>query len=193
MGTLVLFLPVLLSASMPVPPSDDGVVGDRIEFLGWSPDSKDFAFARIRTRPNGRVRRTYLMKRTSPSGVAQPLRLDQSVTERVRRKGYTSIEVTGRRLSDYEQVFAVRAGKQLRVALEVNRRGLSYSLYLDDNTGAEEPEHLLRGYFRELWTSVDGRVFLSPDGSWAVVLLSLSTPFRTHAWVQGVRIGAPAP
>ena len=163
--------------------------GYEARFLGWNPDSSDFAYVRTRIWRRGTRRDYSFVKRTSPSGVAQPLRLSGSILDRAVRLEYRSEAVDGHRLSPYVQVFTVGVGKTLRVVLEVKRQRLAYAVYLDRADRPGDPERLIGGTFDEVWTEFEAAAWISPDRQWVVVMLRMSTPFEVDAWVEGVRVG----
>ncbi len=174
--------------------------GFTARFLGWSPDSDDFAYVLThhRRRPNRPGMRPpkdlYFMKRTSPSGVSQAMRLRSSVSARVTARGYQVSRVKGRRLSPFVNAFPVGNGRTLRVVLRLSKRRLWYDVWLDDVTRPGNPERLLRGFLKEVWTDFDTEAYMSPDRNWATIVFRMATPYRTNARVEGVRIrakGAP--
>ena len=165
-------------------------------FLGWSPDSSEFAYSishhrRARWRQQMREPKVrYFLKRVSPSGVAQPRRLRASVPERVRQLGYKTrgLELERQKLSPLVQTFFVGHGRTLRLELQVGKRSLSYSYWLDDATRSGEPRRLMSGYLKEVWTDFEARAFLSPDGKWVALVLSMATPYRSAARAEGVLV-----
>ena len=172
--------------------------GFTARFLGWNPDSSDFAFVLTHHRRarNGRGMRTpkdgFFMKRVSPSGVAQPMKLRTSVRARAQARGYATTRVPGQRLSPYVQAFPMGDGLTVRVELRVGKRRLYYAYWLDDVTRPGVPARLLRGYLKEVWTDFDAQVYRSPDGAWIAVIVVMKTPYRIDARVDGVRIRTPA-
>lgn len=157
--------------------------------MGWAQDSTEFGYALVHSEkgPN------YFLRRTSPSGVAQPLRFQGSVLARAKRHGYQIVELEGQRLTPLVQAFIVGPGKTLRVVLEVGKRRLSYRMMLDNVMKPGEPIRLLRGYFKEVWTDIHATAYASPDKNWVCILLTLSTPFETKTWVDGVFVGDGRP
>lgn len=188
--TLAILLP-LMAASTGVCQQRPGFTA---HFLGWNPDSSDFAYIlrHHRRARFGKGMRTprdrYFMKRTSRSGVAQRMALKHSVSARVKARRYAVIPVTGQRLSPFVQAFPMGNGLTLRFQLEVGKRRLSYAYWLDDVTRPGEPRRLLRGYLDEVWTDIEATVYRSPDRAWVTVLLAMSTPYRSEARVEGMRI-----
>ena len=157
------------------------------EFLGWRADSTEFAFKRVRYKPGKPPRETWFLKRTSRSGVAQPLHTTD-VRERLHKGGFTIKELEGQRLSQYVRAFMVGAGKTLRVELQVGKSKLSYTVWLDDAQRPLTPKRLLRGYFKELWTSLEVRAFPSPSGDWVALVLTMSSPYEQKSWIEGVAV-----
>lgn len=157
------------------------------EFLGWRADSTEFAFKRLRYKPGKTTRETWFLKRTSRSGVAQPMR-GTDVRDRLHKGGFTIKELEVQRLSQYVQAFMVGAGKTLRVELQVGKRRLSYALWLDDARRPLTPKRLLRGYFKELWTSLEARAFPSPNGEWVALVLTMHSPYDQKSWIEGVAL-----
>ncbi len=154
-------------------------------FLGWNPDSTDFAYVFTRLRDG--MESTFL-KAVNDSGRAVAKPCKGGVRRRAKELQYVIEEVRGQRLSSVVQAFAIAAGKTLRVVVELSGDRLWYSVWLDDVNRPGEPSRLSKGYFDELWTGVNARVFPAPNRQWAVVVLELTTPYRVESWVEGVRL-----
>jgi len=176
---------LLLAATlMPVWAAADRPPGTVGEFMGWNPASTEFAY-RLHHHSKGA---SAWMKRTSPSGVAQKLRVKGGIAVRMRRQGAATRELKGQRLSTFVQAFIVGPGITLRVVLELGKRKLHYTMWLDDASRPGQPKRLLIGYFKEIWTDFSARVFPSPDGKWVAVQLTMSTPYRIQTWFEGVQV-----
>lgn len=184
-AVLSLFLAPVVAGARP---------GVQARFLGWNPDSSDFAYVLTTVRRTGPPREAWFMKGVSPTGRAVGKACKGPVGTWVRTHGYRAEEVRGQRVSDYVYAFDLGGGRTVRVVLEVGAARLTYSVWLDDVERPGDSERLLRGYFDELWTEFAARLYLAPDRRWAAVVIDLGTPYRTDAWVEGVRLaraGAP--
>lgn len=182
---VALLLPAVAAGASDLP-------GPEARFLGWNPDSTDFAYV-VTAMRGGRVHEGWFLKGVSKGGIATPSSCRGPVRDRVKMLHYVTNEVRGQRLSPYVQAFLVGDGRTLRVALEVGPRRLTWSVWLDDAARPGESQRLLRGYFDELWTDLAARVFLAPDRRWAAVLVEVSTSYRRDTQVAGVRLGGGAP
>ncbi len=171
------------AAAPPGAPDTSHAEGPRGEFLGWQPDSTRFAYRLYEGR-----RDTYFLKKIMPGGVARAERYNGSVRDLIKRKGFLTTTLEGQRLSHTVQAFIVAPGKTLRVVLEVGRRRLSYSMWLDDVTKPGAPTRLRKGYFKEVWSDFVASAYPSPDGKWVAVVLQMSTPWAMDTWVEGVRV-----
>ena len=160
--------------------------GTRARFLGWHPDSTEFAYA-FDHRFNGKpVDRVHHIKRVDRSGRAKGVRFDGGVPERVLRLRFVIQELPGRRTDRYTQRFRVDNALSIRVALDVRSTGLGYSVWRDF-TDDRPAERIIGGAFKEVWTEFDARVYRSPDGRWLAIVLRMATPYAEDAWVEGVR------
>ena len=166
-------------------------VGSTGEFLGWHPKSETFAYTLTTRSHYEPTRVTSFMKRVTKKGTrAQRLAYAGSVRERIRAEKFVlPPAIRGHRTSDYVQSFALTDFKRLRVVLDVGSKRLGYTVWLDDLDGRQDNRRLIGGWFDELWTGLDARVFPSPNGEWVAIVLTMETNFRTLTWVEGVHVG----
>lgn len=165
-------------------------LGDSAVFLGWSPDSRDFAWRATRySRVKGR-RTVSFMKRTTKGRIAERRPYKYSVPLRTQKKSYVVNEVQGSRQGPFEQLFPLGKDGLLTVRLDVRKRKLGYTIFLKPLGASGDGKRMIGGVFDELWTEFDARVYRSPDGNWVAVMLSMSTPYRSDVWVEGIRVSA---
>ena len=166
-------------------------IGSTAEFLGWNPSSRDFAYALTTRSRYGPPTIISFMKRTGNFRRAKRMRFNGSVRRHARQFKYRTAALSGQRLSQNLQSFSLSAGRTLRVALNVGKKRLTYTVWLDDVARPGESKRLIGGVFDELWTSLDAEVYPSPNGRWAAIVLTMRTSFRVLSWVEGVPVGAP--
>jgi len=166
-------------------------IGSTAEFLGWEPGSRNFAYALTTRSRYGPPTTITFMKRTGNFRRAKRMGLNGSVRRHVRRHNYRTKALSGQRLSKTLQSFALSPSQTLRVALNVGKTGLTYTVWLDTVSRPGESKRLIGGVFDELWTSLDAEVYPSPNGRWAAIVLTMRTSFRVLSWVEGVSVGAP--
>jgi hypothetical protein len=121
---------------------------------------------------------------------AVPRYFKGSVRERVIQRGFQIHSIPAQKISDYEHHFDVGKGRTLRILLEIGRRRLSYSIWVDDPSAKKHSKRIMRGFFKEFWSNLLPQLYRSPNGKWVTLILTMSTPFRSRIWVEGIRVSA---
>ena len=162
--------------------------GTHAVFLGWNPDSADFAWRATKVSKSGERRTVSYMKRISKGFIAERRPYRYSVPIRTQKKAYVEHEVESVRVGPMEQAFEVIPGRRLRVKLDIHKRRLGYTIYIGDTGQPDTERRAIGGVFDELWSDFSARVFLSPDRKWVAVMLFMTTPYRSDVWVEGLRV-----
>ena len=176
---------ILLAGASSVEP-----VGVSAVFLGWHPDSSDFAWRATKVSKTRERRTVSYMKRITSGLIAERRPYRYSVPMRTEKKAYVIDEIAGERLSTFEQVFTVATDHRLRVRLNIHKKRLGYTMYMERISEPNSRRRAIGGVFDELWTDFTARVFRSPDGKWVAVMLLMSTPYRSDVWVEGLRVSS---
>jgi len=167
------------------------VIGSTAEFLGWERASRHFAYA-LTTRPRrGNTKTITFMKRAGNFHRAKRMRFKGSVRRLARVKKFVINPLQGQRIANKAQAFVLDTHRTARVVLNVGKKGLTYTVWLDDSRQPGKPTRLIGGVFDELWTSLDAAVYPSPNGRWIAIVLTMRTSFGVLSWVDGVRVGNP--
>ena len=165
-------------------------VGVSAVFLGWHPDSSDFAWRATKLSKTRERRTISYMKRITTGLIAERRPYRYSVPMRTEKKAYVIDEIAGERLSTFEQVFTVANDHRLRVRLNIHKKRLGYTMYIERISEPNSRRRAIGGVFDELWTEFKARVFRSPDSKWVAVMLLMATPYRSDVWVEGLRVSS---
>ncbi|HIA04676.1 MAG TPA: hypothetical protein EYN66_22745, partial [Myxococcales bacterium] len=95
----------------------------KASFLGWSPDSREFAYILTRYRQKKAPKSFSYMKKISPKRRRAVGRFFKgSVRSRAVQRGFQIHSLPVQKISAYEHRFDVGKGRTLRVVLNVGRR-----------------------------------------------------------------------
>jgi hypothetical protein len=187
MARIGIVLVLAMSTAVPIA-SGKVLPGDTAKILGWHPKSTDLAYAIVRHRPGKRNTTAHYMKWAGNYRKSRTKHYRGSIPRRVKRLGYTYDLIKGQRLSDTVRAFTISVGRTLRVVLNVGKRRLSYTVWLDFADRPGQSKRMAHDNLRELWTDFDVQVSLSPDKKWAALAFEMRDPFRTGAWVELIRL-----
>ncbi len=173
---LVLVLSAFVNPALAgeVPPVQQG---RWIEFHGWRPDSRAYAYTIIeRTVRHDRIRERRKSRLTKVDREGKPHRkaLAQPGGDYAEKRGFLHAPARTDRPTEETVLFFLDDGREMWFELLLGNR-LGYSVTVRE--GADETE-VGRGRFKDLYGSFDAFAFVSPDGRRVVVVIYGENPYE---------------
>lgn len=151
----------------------------RVEFLGWSPDSRALALRVLTIDKSKKTKTEVIFQRLDKTLKLTRMRVESAdPLAYVRAQSYVVSPLSEAQLSPYVTVFKKAEREVLRFELVVAGHTLHFKVATKDRRKRWKTSR--KGLFRELYVTVKPSAYLSPDGKKVVLLIHKRTPYTLH-------------